>query len=240
MPPQGRIIIRPYIDPKELLDRLRVAVTGIDVHPVAVHLARAAWALAARPAIEAAVRAGYDASGSVPVYLGDALQLRFRAGDMFAGQQVTIQVDDDANSELTFPVSLVDRADTFDSLMSQVAADIEAGYDPHIALDDYGITDAGERATLSDTIATLQRLHDEGRDHIWAYYTRNLVRPVALSRTKVDVVIGNPPWLNLSTRPPSILREELENRARVCTASGRAKTLRHPPGRGRPVLCPQR
>ena len=82
----------PPLDPKELLDRLRVAVTGIDVHPVAVHLARAAWALAARPAIDAAVRAGYDASGSVPVYLGDALQLRFRAGDMFAERQVTIQV----------------------------------------------------------------------------------------------------------------------------------------------------
>ena len=151
MPPTGANNCSPLhhgeapLDPKELLDRLRVAVTGIDVHPVAVHLARAAWALAARPAIEAAVRAGYDASGSVPVYLGDALQLRFRAGDMFAGQQVTIQVDDDANSELTFPVSLVDRADTFDSLMSQVAADIEAGYDPLIALDDHGITDAGER-----------------------------------------------------------------------------------------------
>ena len=201
------------LDPKELLDRLRVAVTGIDVHPVAVHLARAAWALAARPAIEAAVRAGYDASGSVPVYLGDALQLRFRAGDMFAGQQVTIQVDDDANSELTFPVNLVDRADTFDSLMSQVAADIEAGYDPLIALDDHGIAEPNERATLAGTIATLQRLHDEGRDHIWAYYTRNLVRPVALSRTKVDVVIGNPPWLNYN-QTADILRDELENQSK--------------------------
>ena len=202
----------PNLDPKELLDRLRVAVTGIDVHPVAVHLARAAWALAARPAIEAAVRAGYDASGSVPVYLGDALQLRFRAGDMFAGQQVTIQVDDDS-AELVFPISLVDRADTFDSLMSQVAADIEAGYDPLIALDDNGITDAGERQTLTDTIATLQRLHDEGKDHIWAYYTRNLVRPVALSRTKVDVVIGNPPWLNYN-QTADILRTELENQSK--------------------------
>ena len=206
------------LDPKELLDRLRVAVTGIDVHPVAVHLARAAWALAARPAIEAAVRAGYDASGSVPVYLGDALQLRFRAGDLFAGQQVTIQVDDDANSELAFPVSLVDRADTFDSLMSQVAADIElggsrAGYDPLIALDDHGIADPNERAILSDTIATLQRLHNEGRNHIWAYYTRNLVRPVALSRTKVDVVIGNPPWLNYN-QTADILRDELERQSK--------------------------
>ena len=205
------------LDPKELLDRLREAVTGIDVHPVAVHLARAAWALAARPAIDAAVRAGYDASGSVPVYLGDALQLRFNAGDMFAGQQVTIQVDDDS-TELVFPVSLVDRADTFDSLMSQVADDIElggasAGYDPLIALDDHGITDPNERQMLADTIATLQRLHAEGRDHIWAYYTRNLVRPVALSRTKVDVVIGNPPWLTYN-KTASILRDELERQSK--------------------------
>lgn len=203
------------LDPKELLDRLRVAVTGIDVHPVAVHLARAAWALAARPAIDATVRAGYDASGSVPVYLGDALQLRFRAGDMFAGQQVTVQVDDDSgdNLELTFPVSLVERADNFDSLMSQVAGDIERGDDPMLALDDHGIRDFGERGTLADTIAILQRLHGEGRDHIWAYYTRNLVRPVALSRSKVDVVIGNPPWLNYN-QTADVLRDELEDQSK--------------------------
>ena len=201
------------LDPKELLDRLRDAVTGIDVHPAAVHLARAAWALAARPAINAAVQAGYDASGSAPVYLGDALQLRFRTGDLFAAQQVTIQVEDESNSTLTFPVSLVDRADTFDSLMSQVAADIERGDDPLLALDDHGINDKQERQTLTQTIATLQRLHREGRNHIWAYYTRNLVRPVALSRTKVDVVIGNPPWLNYRNTA-SILRDELERQSK--------------------------
>ena len=200
------------LDPKELLDRLRDAVTGIDVHPAAVHLARAAWALAARPAIDAAVQAGYDASGSAPVYLGDALQLRFRTGDLFAAQQVTIQVEDESNSTLTFPVSLVDRADTFDSLMSQVAADIERGDDPLLALDDHGIRDNHERQILTQTIATLQRLHNEGRNHIWAYYTRNLVRPVALSRTKVDVVIGNPPWLNYN-QTADILREELRDQS---------------------------
>ena len=201
------------LDPKELLDRLRDAVTGIDVHPAAVHLARAAWALAARPAIDAAVQAGYDASGSAPVYLGDALQLRFRTGDLFAAQQVTIQVEDESNSTLTFPVSLVDRADTFDSLMSQVAADIERGDDPLLALDDHGIRDNHERQTLTQTIATLQRLHSEGRNHILAYYTRNLVRPVALSRTKVNVVIGNPPWLTYN-KTANVFRDELERQSK--------------------------
>ena len=203
----------PKLHPKDVLDRLRNAVTGIDVHPVAVHLARAAWTLAARPAIKAASDAGFDASLSIPVYLGDSLQLRFRAGDLFAQQNITIQVDQGDNTQLVFPVSLVDRAENFDSLMGQVAEAIEREENPSLALDDHGITDAAERKTLQETIATLQRLHAEERDHIWAYYTRNLVRPVALSRGKVDVVIGNPPWLNYN-QTADILRAELQTLSR--------------------------
>ena len=201
------------LEPIALLARLREAVIGIDVHPAAVHLARAAWALAARPAVAAAKAAGYDASGTVPVYLGDALQLRFRAGDLFAEHQVTTQTDDAANTELAFPMSLVDRAETFDALLNQAVADIEAGDDPLLALDDHGIAKPAERQMLTDTFAALQRLHAVGHNHIWAYYTRNLVRPVVLSRAKVDVVIGNPPWLNYN-RTIAILRTELEQQSK--------------------------
>ena len=192
----------------EVFGKLRDSVIGIDVHPVAVHLARASWTLAARSAIQ-------DAAGtsiSVPIYLGDALQLRFRTGDLFAEHEVSIEVGDERNSALAFPVSLVDRANDFDSLMGDVADAIERGDDPYIALDDNGITDAAEREILGETIGTMQRLHSEGRDHIWAYYTRNLVRPVALSRSKVDVIIGNPPWLNYN-QTASALRTELRNQS---------------------------
>ena len=201
------------LEPKDTLDRLANVVTGIDVHPVAVHLARSAWVLAARPAIQAATDAGYDASVTVPIYLGDALQLRFRGGDMFAEYTVTIQVGDDQNTELVFPVSLVERPNDFDSLMDHVADAIEREENPLYALDDNGITDPNERATLESTIATLQSLHTQGRDHIWAYYTRNLVRPVALSHTKVDVIIGNPPWINYN-QTANTLRTELQRQSR--------------------------
>ncbi len=200
-------------EPKEVLSRLRESVTGIDVHPVAVHLARAAWTLAARPAIQAAADVGFDASMSIPIYLGDALQLRFRTGDMFAEQDVTIQVEDEENTELVFPVSLVERAEDFDALMGDVAEAIEHGDDPYLALDDHHVTDPGEREPLERTIAAMRKLHHEGRDHIWAYYTRNLVRPVALSRSKVDVVIGNPPWLNYN-QTIGALRAELERQSK--------------------------
>ena len=148
----------------------------------------------------------------MPVYLGDALQLRYY-GDLFAQRDVPVYVDDERNTVLRFPRRLVEQANAFDALMSDIAGAIERGDDPTLALDDHGIGDAEERATLHGTIGEMQRLHAEGSDHIWAYYSRNLVRPVALSNRKVDVVIGNPPWLNYN-KTASTLRTALEQQSK--------------------------
>lgn len=198
-----------HIHPSEVFGRLRDSVTGIDVHPVAVHLARATYVLAARTAIR---DAGYT-SITVPIYLGDALQLRFRSGDLFARHEITIQVNDEENTELSFPVSLVERPENFDALMGDIADYIERGDNAFLALDDNSIDNAEERELLGKTIATLRRLHSEGRDHIWAYYARNMVRPMSLSRSKVDVIIGNPPWINYN-QTIDVLRTELERQSR--------------------------
>ena len=200
-------------DSNESLSRLRDLVTGIDIHPVAVHLARTAWTLAALPLIKDAAAAGAATSLSIPIYLGDALQLRFRNEDMFAEDKITIQTRDEENTQLVFPLSLVERAEDFDALMGDVSTYIERGDDPSLALNDNGIHDQREREVAGSTIAEMQRLHHEGRNHIWAYYTRNMVRPVALSHAKVDVVIGNPPWINYN-QTADILRDELVNLSR--------------------------
>ena len=100
--------------------------------------------------------------------------------------------------------------------MGDVAEAIETGDDPALALDDNHITDPGERQTLEKTVAAMQRLHSEGRNHIWAYYTRNLVRPVALSQAKVDVIVGNPPWLIYRNTASTLLRTELERQSKEC------------------------
>ena len=200
------------LEPREVLARLRDAVTGIDVHPAAVHLARASWALAARDAIAAA--SDYNTEISAPIYLGDSLQLRYRTGDMFARQSVTIEtrLEEMGNPTLTFPMSLVERAATFDVLMSDIADAIEQGNDPTLALDDNHVTDAAERAAMEEAIATMQMLHAQDQNHIWAYYTRNMVRPVVLSRNKVDVLISNPPWINYN-QTAAILRDELKTQS---------------------------
>ncbi|MFC1977383.1 Eco57I restriction-modification methylase domain-containing protein [Chloroflexota bacterium] len=52
--------------------------------------------------------------------------------------------------------------------------------------------------TLISTYDTLHLLDRGGRDHIWGFVARNLVRPIWLSQQsqRANVVIGNPPWLS--------------------------------------------
>lgn len=218
--------VRRYIEcgkaagrrPGEIFTGLRHAVTGIDVHPVAVHLARASWVLAAAPIMrEIGSVEEFDAEHvSAPIYLGDSLQLRYRNNDLFANHHVSIQVengeDGEQNLELRFPRALVDDSDTFDGLMIDTVGNIERGDDIAHALVDNPV-DEEHVPMVRETIETLQRLHDEGRNHIWAYYIRNVVRPLSLSHSKVDVIIGNPPWLNYRNTS-SVLRDALERHSR--------------------------
>ena len=193
----------------KLFELLREAVTGIDVHPVATHLARAAWVIAARPAIAQSARTAV----TVPIYLGDSLQLRYESRDMFAAQNVTIRVGDEDSTELLFPVSVVNRAEDFDQLMIDVANYIDQGQDPCLAIKELVGLSTDEKRTLSETICKLETLQKKGRDHIWAYYTRNLVRPVTLAQRQVDVIVGNPPWINYN-QTTDILRDELVYQSR--------------------------
>ena len=203
---------REALDPESALGRLREAVVGIDVHPVAVHLARSAWTIAAQPLIERAVDAGFRGTVSAPVYLGDSLQLRFGAGELLAEAEVRIEVGDEQRNELIFPTSLVERADLFDDVMIGVAGAIARGEDPLLELSDHALTDA-ERRSLGPAVRMMSDMHASGRNHIWAYYTRNLVRPVALARRKADVIIGNPPWLNYN-QTVDVLRSGLERQSK--------------------------
>ena len=229
---------------ERILDGLAQSVIGIDVHPVSVHLARATWTLAAKEVI-GKVKSG-DAP-TVPVYLGDSLQLRTDSGSLFAQDHVSITVaasgevkrisgggasfkEDEAVGDksgitsekkggerrLNFPNSLVAQPDWFDRVMHGLSQAIARGKDPMLVLDDNDIPKGdSDREMLEDTARTLQDLHAEGRNHIWAYYTRNLVRPIWLSSDegKVDVILGNPPWLTYN-KTDATIRSELERQSK--------------------------
>ena len=112
--------LRPSKPPRKSTGLVRVVhVAGIDVHlrSPSTPDARAAWVLC-RPARSRTANQSTDRcrppspSPSTSAMLST---LRFRTGDMFARQDVTIQVEDEHNTELVFPMSLVERAETFDA-----------------------------------------------------------------------------------------------------------------------------
>ncbi len=50
---------------------------------------------------------------------------------------------------------------------------------------------------MTETFERLQELQASGRNGIWPFVLRNLMRPLWLSRPgqRADVLIGNPPWI---------------------------------------------
>ena len=76
----------------ETLKKLQENVVGIDIHPVAVQLAKATWVMAAADTIRAA-RAEGTGTGAVsaPIYLGDSMQLRYDTGTLSASQSIELE-----------------------------------------------------------------------------------------------------------------------------------------------------
>ena len=88
-----------------------------------------------------------------------------------------------------------------------MAAAIDEGRDAEHVADAYPMRDEC-RSSMKAVAATMRELHAAGRNHVWAYYIRNMIRPAVIAEEKVDRIIGNPPWLTYG-QSADIIREEL-------------------------------
>ena len=177
------------------------SVIGVDVHPVAVTLARVTYLLAI--GMER-LRADDRPPFAVPVYLGDSLQWG-QETTLLTHDGLTVSTADGAQlfaDELRFPDAVVADAARFDRLVSELA-DKAANRSPGSPVPSLASTfrlfavAPEDQPVVERTFRTMCELHDQGRDHIWGYYVRNLARPMWLARPehRVDVLVGNPPWL---------------------------------------------
>lgn len=177
-------------------------VVGVDLHPVAVALARVTYLLAlGRERLTLPDRGVL----SVPVYLGDSLGWDQRS-DLFSAHALVVPTEEGDqlfSSELRFPEHLLTDAARFDDLVEALVTEagraagtdtgrLSAGTVRRLALDE------ADMRALDANFTRLRQLHEAGRDHIWSYYIRNVARPAWLAReeNRVDVLVGNPPWLS--------------------------------------------
>lgn len=202
-------------------------VAGIDIHPVAVIIARVTYLLALAPAL--GQRSG---SLSVPVFLGDSMQLSI--SQVMAGKELVVRVPPPpagkgmsgepagaGREQLDFPETFCRDPGLFDkaieemrraSLANRSRKQVEAALtritEQHYKADitreqQLAVTDLGK------TYETFDRLRREGRDTIWAYVARNLSRPLAFSASGgwANVLVGNPPWVAYRHMSPDLQKK---------------------------------
>lgn len=200
--------VRRYLDAadeaevpnREALAGVCAHVMGMDLHPVAVTLARVTYLLAI-----GAERLKDRGPLAVPVFLGDSLQWGQEETLQTSGALV-VSADEGAMlfaSELRFPDNLVADVGRFDALVAELAERatnrVRGSPPPSLAqVHRRYAVEPDDQAVLDETFKRMCALADQGRNHIWGYYVRNLARPRWLARAanNVDVLVGNPPWLS--------------------------------------------
>lgn len=189
-------------------------VIGMDIHPVAVTFARVTYLLAIGPE---RLKAPDRPPLSIPVYLGDSIQWG-QERTLFTANALVVPTTNSGElwaTDLRFPASAISDAAKFDRLVSELADlasinRVAGAPTPSLAgvFRRYSIADADQPA-ITETFKTLCRLHDTGNNHIWGYYVRNLARPFWLARppNRVDVLVGNPPWLSYRFMTPEMQQQ---------------------------------
>jgi hypothetical protein len=166
-------------------------VRGLDVHPVAVIIARVTWLLALGEAVRER-----EGPLHVPIYLGDAMQWNLsQIGDL---REVMLPVP--GEGPLHVPAGIAEDQAKFDPALREFTEGLVTEASPEQverALMRIPAIQGQDAAVLAQTYRRLQALKQAGRNGIWPFVLRNLIRPVWLSRPdqRADVVIGNPPWV---------------------------------------------
>ena len=163
-------------------------VTGLDVHPVAVEMAKATLATALPPGAAVPLR----------VYLADALLHSEQAQKNMQG---TLGLTSAQGQRIDIPAEVIESPHAERLVRTLVDAAVgERSLDA---------ADAETQAMLSGAVAQLSdAVADEG-DHVWRWYIGNQVAPAALARNKVMAVVANPPWLVANDTPAGTRKDQM-------------------------------
>ncbi len=202
---------RSHLDenPADTLRQILGSVVGIDVHPLAVVIARATYVLGIKDLIP------YSAdSVTIPVYLANSLLLAEAEWTMSLFDQSFPLAISDVTYEV--PLDFVRDGTQYDSTIEDVMAVAKAF--AQAAQPGHDVSTEDIRSALTQRVADrLSELPSLGylmevlvrmthqiasligvrEDSIHGYLLRNHYRP-AMLRQAFDFVVGNPPWLTIN------------------------------------------
>ena len=218
-------------EPKKILEHILDSVIGFDIHPLAVIVARTNYLLALKDLIK------YKEHGiTIPVYLSDSLKIPEKNIDLVTSIPSFEYKIPSMNKKFHIPISIASQNSKMDEIIERMRRlgreledkiesvsnssypfDVEVycqniinGFDKSLEK----IYDYEERKILKDDLQILFDLIKDGKDAIWPYVLRNMYKPIAVSYNKVDLLIGNPPWLGFNNMKNEDYQEYLRVRSK--------------------------
>jgi len=186
--------------PYEKLEIILNSVRGVDVHPLAVILSRTNFLAALGTDLLSARRGAI----SVPVYLADSIRIPELDVILYSGvRSFKIEAE---KKILRLPLEIIEDPDLTDRVieaMKEYSKIIASGGKPQ--LEDFeNLLSQKVRSKLSgnapkvllETAKTMAKLIEEKKDTVWAFILKNIYKPLFLKDQKIDIIIGNPPWLS--------------------------------------------
>ncbi len=202
-------------------------VMGMDVHPLAVTVARINYLLALVEHLRSGSEGAFEIE--IPIYLADALaQLGNGNGDK---NTLPILVDEARDEKFFIPLSAAMASDQFSEVVNAMyeyasrssgdlfKQEIYGQYFMNFVDKTLGQTAKVSAGVVSDLTPTLWRsnyrlllkLIQEKRNGIWSYILKNQAQPLILAQRKFDVVVGNPPWLSYRFIKSRTYQSEVKN-----------------------------
>lgn len=183
-------------DSVDTLKHILSSVAGVDIHPLAVIVAKTNYILALGDLIKK--RKGKI---SIPIYLSDTIRLPERwAPTTDADYEVLVD-----GKPIYLPETLLDSPALYDEAIDAAREYAAQNAGKQIAQGEFfNFLKAHYPAlaennvivqTLFGIAKTLKAFIEVGRDTIWAFVLKNIYKPLFL-KGKFDIVIGNPPWLS--------------------------------------------
>ncbi|MEM3554908.1 MAG: N-6 DNA methylase [Candidatus Micrarchaeaceae archaeon] len=188
----------------DTLDHILDTVVGVDIHPLAVIVAKTNYLLALGDLLRK--RRGKI---TIPIYLSNAIRLpeyvkeagMVEVAGKFQQKPFGYEIKVDGQS-IRLPERLVKQPDLYDQAVEaakEFALQKPAGEAEFLAYLKVHHPDLAKDEDLVPAVfaiaETFRHLIENRRDTIWAFVLRNAYKPLFL-RGRFDVVIGNPPWLS--------------------------------------------
>ena len=185
-----RILDAPEMEelsPVQQADITASLVHGIDVHPVAVEIAKTNMmrVLPTAPSM---------GDAAIQIRMGDSLMAEGDPTRLF-DVKGAMRIVTPKRHEILLPMSFVRRSSFADDMGRVVSAAVQKIQVPVPVL---STLEAVDRKGLEEARDSLAKAIDEEGNSVWTWYAVNIAAPKLLSEHKVDRIVANPPWVKLS------------------------------------------